>query len=553
MGKWSRYRELFGEVTPAKSALIAIVLLLFLETTIALVSPWLAGQFTESLLSGTSIAGVSYRQLLLFWLGLLGVKGVLNFFSSYWIGKISLGMLTRLRIKVYDHLQSLPLSYFHENKQGRVLAFLTNDATLISDFVTRSLVGLVPILMTICGALVCIFFIQPLIALLAALLIPLFYIVTKVLGRSIQPLSRAMVDDYSDMLAIAQENLATLPLIKAFGRESVESEIFKKKNHHFLDRTIEYLKIQSVLTPLTKFLATTVIFIILWVISEDLSSGRLGMGEMISLMLYGLLITQPISGLANLYGQTLRTLGAMDRLQRLFLITGERLTAGRTLRAVSGKIMFRNIRFHYPGRVDLLTGLTMTVGAGEKIAITGANGAGKTTLIHLLMRFLDPRAGTIAIDGHTIADLSLLSLRQQIGLVQQQVLLHHATVAGNIRFGRQEASMAELERAAEMAHAAGFIKDLPDGYNTVIGDQGVKLSGGQKQRLALARVLVKDPPILILDEATAMFDPKAEQAFIRDCQELLARKTVILISHRSGSLALADTIYRLEGGRVVKQ
>ncbi len=527
-----------------------IVMLMVLETAISLASPWLAGRFTDSLLSPSPALKFSPQHLLIIWLFILAIKGILNFFNSYITGKTSHKMLTKMRMKLYDHLQMLPISYYHDKKHGKILAFLTNDAGIISTFVTSTLVRLIPIIITICGALVCIYFISPVAAILAALLIPIFYIISKLLGRSIRGLSKSMIEQYSKTLAIADENLATLPLIKSFTREESQSRKFADSNNRLLKLTTDYLKIQSFLAPLTRFLATLIIFIILWFLSNQLATGELQAAEMVSLVLYGMLITQPISGLANLYGQIQHTIGATERLNQLFSNITEETEAGVVFSKGRGEIKFSDIAFRYPGRENTLTQLNLKVEAGETVAITGKNGAGKSTLIHLLMRFIEPQQGVIRFDSYNIQELSLSSLRQQIGLVQQQVFLQNTTVAENILFGKADASSDEIEQAARQAHALDFIRELPNGYDTVIGDLGVKLSGGQKQRLALARVLLKDPAVLILDEATAMFDPAGETAFIEECKQLLQKKTVIIISHRPASLALADTIYRLEDGRL---
>lgn len=547
---WHTYKKLFDDVTPPAGVLIIIVLLMVVETAISLTSPWLAGRFTDSLLSPSPALKLSSKQLLVIWLLILAIKGILSFFNSYFTGKTSQKMLTKMRVKLYDHLQMLPISYYHDKKHGKILAFLTNDATIISTFVTSTLVRLIPIVITICGALVCIYFINPVAAILAALLIPIFYIISKLLGRSIRGLSKSMIEQYSKTLAIADENLATLPLIKSFTREGNESRKFSNSSNRLLELTTNYLKIQSFLGPLTRFLATLIIFIILWFLSNQLATGELGAADMVSLILYGMLITQPISGLADLYGQVQHTIGATERLSQLFSNLTEQTKTGVVFSKSRGEIEFTDVVFCYPGCDNTLTQLNLKIEAGETVAITGKNGAGKSTLIHLLMRFIEPQQGIIRFDANNIQELSLSSLRQQIGLVQQQVFLQNNTVAENILFGKTGASFEEIEQAARQAHASDFIRKLPYGYDTVIGDQGVKLSGGQKQRLALARVLLKDPAVLILDEATAMFDPAGETAFIEECKQLLQKKTVIIISHRPASLALADTLYRLEDGKL---
>ena len=243
--------------------------------------------------------------------------------------------------------------------------------------------------------------------------------------------------------------------------------------------------------------------------------------------------------------------GSAVRLLEAFAVRPEPDDAGAPeLAPVSGHIRMEDLHFGYPGREAILTGVNLEIQAGETVAITGTNGSGKSTIIHLLMRFADPGAGRILVDGTDIRAVSIGSLRGQIGLVAQHVLLLNGTVRDNIAYGCPDAGPDEIEAAAQLAQADAFIRELPDGYETLIGDQGIRLSGGQRQRIALARALMKAPPILILDEATAMFDPGGELSFIEQCRSVLAERTVILITHRPASLALASRVFVMEGGRL---
>ncbi len=271
-----------------------------------------------------------------------------------------------------------------------------------------------------------------------------------------------------------------------------------------------------------------------------------------SFLLYAGLLTRPVSGLADVYGQVQMARGAMTRLLHALDQKPEAAPhAGTTLPPVKGAIAFENVSFGYPDRAPALRGVDLTIAAGETVAIVGANGAGKSTLAHLLMRLHLPTAGRVTIDGIDIAAVSLPSLRRQIGIVPQHVLLFNATVGENIAYGRPEPTQADVEAAARAARAHDFIVALPAGYDTVIGDRGVRLSGGQQQRVALARALLKNPPILILDEATAMFDPEGEREFLEECRDVFRQRTVLLITHRPASLAVADRIVRMEEGKLV--
>jgi ABC-type multidrug transport system fused ATPase/permease subunit len=275
-------------------------------------------------------------------------------------------------------------------------------------------------------------------------------------------------------------------------------------------------------------------------------------GALVSLLLYAMLMTRPISGLANVYGEVQRARGAAERLVDFFSEQPEPPESGLpALDQVKGNIRFERVSFAYPGRVPLLRDMDFEIKAGETIALTGINGSGKSTLAYLLMRFIQPTSGQITIDGKDISKYSLESLRHSIGLVAQHTLLLNGSVAENIAYGRFEASKEDIERAARASGAHEFIIEMPDGYDTTIGDQGIRLSGGQRQKLSLARTLLTDPPILILDEATAMFDPQGEEDFIDGCSDLLEQRTVILITHRPVTVALANRVVKMQDARVL--
>jgi ABC-type multidrug transport system fused ATPase/permease subunit len=315
--------------------------------------------------------------------------------------------------------------------------------------------------------------------------------------------------------------------------------------------SITQQRIYAALEPSIQFLAGTAAVLLLWLGSRRLGGGGMTPAELLSFLFYAALLTRPVSALAGTWAQVQSARGTLERLHGVLTEPAEPIFhPAPPLGRVRGRIGFERVRFAYPGRAPILDEVSLEIAAGETVAIGGANGAGKSTLVHLLLRLHEPAAGRILIDGIDIAGVNLQSLRRQIGIVPQHPLLFNGSVAANIGFGRTDADAAMIERAARLAQAHAFVSRLPQGYDTPIGDQGVRLSGGQRQRLALARALLKDPPILILDEATAMFDLDGERDFIASCTETLRGRTVLLITHRPASLALADRALLVEGGHV---
>jgi len=540
-----KYTTLLNYITPHRNTLVLMVLLLLASSLLSLANPWIAGKLTQSIIGVPESGQPAFQFILILWFVLIAIKGSLGFVSTYQIGNTTALTGAQLRMRVYEHLQILPLAYYQDHRQGEMLTLLSNDAQIISDFVTNTLVQLLPLLLTFAGALLIMTWLDPTVALLGLMLMPVYYVAMKLIGRKIRPLTAEWIKAWTNLVALVQENLGLMPAIKAFLREPIERQRFTSRNDELLQLSRRQILINASLIPAMGFLAGTGLLLLLWLGISHVHSGQLQPAQLVSLLLYAVLLTQPVSGLANVYSQVMRARGAAERLLEFFAVRPEPFSSGMPpLGKVKGAIEFRDIAFAYPGREPVFEHFNLVISAGETVAFIGPNGAGKTTLVHLLMRFIEPLHGQILIDGIDNRAVDIASLREQIGLVAQNTLLLNGTAADNITYGNPQATNAEMKKAAQAARADTFINKLPDGYDTVIGDQGVKLSGGQRQRLSLARTLLKDPPILILDEATAMFDPEGEKNFLEECHELLQQRTVILITHRPASLELADRIIR---------
>ncbi|MEO0907565.1 MAG: ABC transporter ATP-binding protein [Pseudomonadota bacterium] len=530
-------------------ALISALTLLSSISTLAV--PWLAAQLLSSVTqTGDTPLDIS-QVLVALVLALVALTG-LNIAAALLSERASTRILTELRKRIYNHVQMMQLSFHDEQSSGDILALTSYEVGDLSDFLAATLANAPALILTAIGSIAILFWIDPSMALIVPLLMPVFFIMAKIAGRRLRALSGQVRAAEAQLVEIVERDLEILPAVKAFATEQHHQSIFAKAAEKSRLLAVRQAQLGAFIGPIMTLIAALAAIAVLLLGADVLSDGERSSTDMFAFLLYAALLTRPIGALADIYGRYQMARGTLTRLERVLALDIEPgHDRGTKIEQTNGAIAIEKLSFAYPGRPPVFEQLDLEIAAGETIALTGANGVGKSTLVRLLLRFYQPSHGRIMLDGTDIANLQVQSLRRQFGYVPQRPLLFNGTIAQNIMFGQaSEDPEGDLRRATDRAGASGFIAALPDGLQTVIGDHGIRLSGGQRQRIALARALYRLPAIVILDEATSMYDLESEAAFVETSLETLSDRTVIIITHRPASLALADRVLELSGDGV---
>jgi subfamily B ATP-binding cassette protein MsbA len=459
-----------------------------------------------------------------------------------------------LRMAIVRHLQSLSLSFFTRRKTGELMSHVTSDATLVHGVVTQTIISVLGQVLTLVGGLVVIFIMNWRLALLTLVVAPPIGLLGQYLGRRIRAISREAQDAQGEAVGVLQEAIAEVRTVQAFTREEYESERFRTKLLITLAKVLQRARLSATLFPLIGFLGFAASIVVLWYGGHQVIRGEATTGELVAFLLYAGMVAGPVGGLAGQWTQVQEAFGAADRIFAL-LDTAPEIAdrpGATVLPAADGRIAFEDVSFRYGQGPLVLTDVTTTFDAGKTTALVGPSGAGKTTLVSLVARFYDPTGGRITLDGHDLRDLTVRSVREKIAVVPQEPILFATTVAENIRYGRLDATDEQLFAAAKAANATEFIDRLPEQYETIVGERGVKLSVGQRQRIAIARALLRDSPVLLLDEATSSLDNESEYLVQEALARLMLGRTTIVIAHRLTTVEAADRILVLDRGKIVE-
>jgi ATP-binding cassette subfamily B protein len=549
-------RSLLPYLRPYRGVLLLALLALLVASAAMLSLPVALRYLIDNGLSSRSTDTINqYFLAFLAAAGAFGVFAALRFYLVTWLGE---RVVADMRSAVYARVIRMDPAFFEVTRIGEVLSRLTADTTLVQSIAGVNLSIMLRSTITVAGSLVMLAVTSLKLTGIMIVLIPLIVAPLIILGRRVRKLSRTSQDRIADTSSIADETLNAIQTVQAFTLEKVNTDRFDAAVEDSFGAAVRRTKSRSTLTALATMLVFGAITFVLWMGAHDVVRGEMTGGQLGQFLLYAGYVGVAAASLSEMWGEVQRAAGAMERLVELENAQPMIQTPARPVPLPSpgrGEIRFENVSFNYPSRPEsrALDAFDLAVAPGETVAFVGPSGAGKSTTFQLLLRFYDPAAGRVLVDGIDIAHADPLQVRSRIGLVPQDTVLFAATARENIRYGRPGATDAEVEAAAQAAAADDFLRRLPQGYDTFLGERGARLSGGQRQRIAIARAILRDPPILLLDEATSALDAESERLVQAALDRLMQGRTTIIIAHRLATVLQADRIVVLDHGRIVAQ
>ena len=482
-------------------------------------------------------------------------KGVFYYSYNYYLDTTGQNVIRDMRQAMFAHIHSLPLSFFHRTPTGELISRVISDANLIQVAVSRALVGLVKDLVQVFGLLFVVFYLNWKLAAIALSFMPLAFFPIVHFGKKFRKYSKANQQTVALISNLLHETITGHRIVKAFGMERYEMDRFANLLANLLGVIKKDIRVYSLQHPLMELIGGLGVAAVIWYGGYQVLEGQATPGTFFAFLTSLIMIYEPVKGVSNINSSIQQGLAAASRVFTLLDIAPDIKNRADAIALPPFKqaIVFDRVDFTYDNGVPVLQGLDLVVRAGEVLAIVGPSGGGKTTLVNLIPRFFDITGGSIRIDDHDLREVTIKSLRSQIAMVSQETILFNDTVRNNIAYGDPDRSMEEIIAAARAAHALDFINELPQGFDTVVGESGARLSGGQQQRLSIARALLKDAPILILDEATSALDTESEQEVQNALENLMQNRTTLVIAHRLSTIKKADRIIVIQDGGIVEQ
>lgn len=512
--------------------------------------PWIIKDMIDKVLAEKDMAMLNIISISI--VVVFAIRGFFYYWQSYLVSYIGQRVVVDVREVMFRKFQRMPMAYFDKHQTGETMSYITNDVSAIQAALVDNLIEFFTEASILIGSIAMMLYLDWKLTLLTLITVPMVGYAMKIFGRKIKKSGTLIQEKIADITALLQESISSIRIVKSFVREDYEIKRFQVENNLNFRAMMKNVQLTSLLTPTVEFLAAVAVTFIVWFGGYEVVQGIMTAGALVAFLTYAVNLANPVKRLSRIYGRMQQAMAAIDRI---FFVLDLKETVtdkenAEILPKVKGHVKVENITFSYDEKHNALENVSFEVQPGQMIAFVGPSGAGKSTIANLIPRFYDVNTGAIKIDGFDIRDVTSNSLREQIGIVPQETLLFSTTVMENIRYGKLDATDAEVIAAAKAANADEFIKNLPEGYQTKIGERGLNLSGGQRQRMAIARAMLKNPQILILDEATSALDTESEKIVQSALDELMRGRTSFVIAHRLSTIFGADQIFVIDKGKI---
>lgn len=544
------YTRLLAYIKPYLGLFGLAIICIILASGANLYLPWIIKDMIDKVLAERDMEMLNVISVSI--VVVFAFRGFFYYWQSYLVSHIGQRVVVDVREVMFRKFQRMPMAYFDKHQTGETMSFLTNDVNAIQSALVDNLIDMFTEGAILIGSIGMMLYLDWKLTLLTLVTVPLVGSAMRIFGKKIKSTGTVIQEKLADITSLLQESISSIRVVKSFVREDYEIERFRVENELNFKATMDNVRLTSLLTPTVEFLAAVAVTFIVWFGGYEVVNGIMSAGALVAFLTYAVNLANPVKRLSRIYGKIQKAMAAIDRIFAVLDLpeTVNDKPDAIVLPKVQGRVKVEGVTFSYDGVHNALEDVTFDVAPGQMIAFVGPSGAGKSTIANLIPRFYDVSAGSITIDDHDIRDVTVHSLREQIGIVPQETLLFSTTVMENIRYGRLDATDDEVIAAAKAANADKFIRELPDGYQTQIGERGLNLSGGQRQRMAIARAMLKNPQILILDEATSALDTESEKIVQAALDDLMVGRTSFVIAHRLSTIFAADKIFVIDKGRV---
>ncbi len=544
------FKRLLQYILPYKKTLMVAVVCIMAAAGTNLYVPMIIKDMIDKVLAEKDMLmlnGIAVAIVVLFFF-----RGVFYFGQSYLVSFVGERVIIDVRDILFKKFQHMGLAYYDKKQTGEVMSYITNDVAAMQNAIINNLIELVTEGSILIGSLAMMVYLDWKLSLMTLITIPLVGQAMKVFGRKLKRSGTVIQERLADITSLLQESISSVRVVKSFVREEYEIDRFHKQNELNFKAVMKNAQQMSLLTPVVEFLAALAVTLIVWFGGYEVVNGHITAGSLVAFLTYAVNLANPVKRISRVYGNVQKAMAAADRVFDVMdlpeIITNK--PDAKVLPPVEGRVKFEHVGFEYKEGVPALTDVSFDVQPGQMVAFVGPSGSGKSTIANLIPRFYDVTSGSVTIDGMDVRDVTMESLREQIGIVPQETMLFSATVLENIRYGRLDATEEEVIEAAKAANCHEFIMDLPNGYQTKIGERGLNLSGGQRQRIAIARAILKNPRLLILDEATSALDTESEKIVQAALDDLMVGRTAFVIAHRLSTIFNADKIIVIENGHI---